>query len=66
MIERCIKMCKNKQVLNNKGICISESLGLCEGCANEFFNDLSKEGFSGLRIDEKGIKTFNSCKGEQE
>lgn len=52
-------MCK--QTIEN-GICISQSLGLCKGCEEEFFSDLEKEGFSGLRINENGISKFPTDK----
>ena len=40
------------------GICISESLGKCKGCQEEFFKDLSEAGFKGLKITDKGIERF--------
>jgi len=49
--------CKDTQVMKD-GVCIAEDLGTCKGCASEFFNDLEKDGFSGLKIDENGITPF--------
>lgn len=47
------------QVLNDDGICISESLGRCKGgCAADFFSGLKEHGFSGLKITDKGIEEF--------
>lgn len=51
-------MCKNKQIFNKEKICISQNLGLCKGCDNSFFEDLEKEGWSGLKITDKGITKF--------
>lgn len=45
-------MCE--QNFNNEGICISESLGLCKGCAVGFIEDLKQHGLTGIFINEKG------------
>lgn len=55
--------CEDIQVLENR-VCIAESLGLCKGCEDEFFKGLEKDGFSGLRINENGIKPFGKLNKE--
>lgn len=53
--------CTTRQVFEN-GLCISAKLGKCKGCEVEFFEDLEQEGFSGLKINEKGIEPFGKQK----
>jgi len=48
--------CKSIQVLDEKGVCISESLGKCRGCGYGFLEDLKEAGVTGtFFIDNKVI-----------
>ena len=52
----CKPIMKNGRCI--AGNCEKTDLHICKGCEVEFFKDLSKAGFTGLRINERGIKKF--------